>query len=292
MQKKFFLAIAALLILSGCGLTSRHAPEATPDPCAGLVKVASGQGTHMWVKEYPDVPVNPLREVSVVAADAVTDENGNTYALRRGIDVSEHQGVVDWAQVAGSGIEFAILRAGYRGYGTEGAILADACFGENLKGTAEQGLDIGIYFFSQATCPAEAEEEADFLIGLLRTYAPQNLTLPVFYDWERIDYDVARTDDVSDETMCDCTVAFCERLREAGYHAGVYTFRFFAYHSYDLSRIKDYPLWVAALGDEPDFYYRFDIWQRSVVGHVKGVEGKVDMDVIFVPQSAGTEAKN
>ena len=199
------------------------------------------------------------------------------------LDISEHQGTVDWTALAGRNVEFAILRAGYRGYGEAGTLNEDACFADNLRGTQENGIDIGIYFFSQATNTAEAEEEADFLIGLLRSYAPENLTLPVFYDWEHIDYDYARTDDVTDETVTDCTVAFCERLRAAGYEGGVYTFRFFAYHSYDLSRIKDYPLWIGAVGKNPDFYYDFDIWQRSAGGKLEGIESRVDIDVIFEP---------
>ena len=285
MRKRGIGALAALLLLSGCGFWPRT-PAETPDPHEGMVLVASGQGTHMWVKEYEDVPVNPLRDTSIIANRDIVDENGVHYTKRLGVDVSEHQGTVDWTALAGRNVEFAILRAGYRGYGEAGTLNEDICFADNLRGTQENGIDIGIYFFSQATNTAEAEEEADFLIGLLRSYAPENLALPVFYDWEHIDYDYARTDDVTDETVTDCTVAFCERLREAGYDAGVYTFRFFAYHSYDLSRIKDYPLWIGAVGKNPDFYYGFDIWQRAVGGTLDGIEGKVDIDMIFVPVSS------
>ena len=278
--------LCAALLLSGCG-PIRTPTE--PDPYAGLVQVSSGRGTTMWVKEYDDVPRNPLRNLDMAGCREIVDENGVRYERRLGVDLSEHQSSIDWAALAADGIEFAILRAGYRGYGQEGSLNEDACFADNLRGAAEQGVEIGIYFFSQATNTAEAEEEADFLIGLLRSYAPTNLTLPVFYDWEHIDYAYARTDDVTDETVTDCTVAFCERLRAAGYEAGVYTFRFFAYHSYDLSRIKEYPLWIGAVGKNPDYYYAFDIWQRSTAGRLDGIEGKVDINVIFVPEQAETE---
>ena len=285
MRKRGICVLAALLLLSGCGFWPRT-PAETPDPHEGMVLVADGRGTHMWVKEYEDVPVNPLRNIDIAASRDIMGEDGVHYRTRLGIDVSEHQGAVDWAVLAGHGMDFAILRAGYRGYGEAGTLNEDVCFADNLRGTQENGIDIGVYFFSQATNTAEAEEEADFLIGLLRSYAPENLTLPIFYDWEHIDDDTARTDDVPDETVTDCTVAFCERLREAGYDAGVYTFRFFAYQSYDLSRLKDYPLWIGAVGKNPDFYYEFDIWQRSVSGRFEGIEGKVDIDMIFVPVSS------
>ena len=219
----------------------------------------------------------------------VVDENGQRYTVRCGVDVSEHQGVIDWAALAAEEIEFAILRAGYRGYGAEGKLLEDAFFETNLRGAAENGLDVGVYFFSQATSTAEAEEEADFLIALLRRCAPEKLALPVFFDWEHIDFDTARTDAVTAETMTQCAVAFCERVREAGYTPGIYTFRFPAYFEYDLTAIRDYPLWIGAVGDTPDFYYAFDIWQFSTEGSLAGVEVNVDLDAIFVPVEETTE---
>ena len=283
MRRKLIGALAAVLLLGGCSLGGPKPPAETPDPHAGMVLVASGQGSHMWVKEYEDVPVNPLRDITLPGSREIVDENGVHYRKHIGIDVSEHQGSIDWAKLAESKLDFAILRAGFRGYGEEGTLNEDPYFADNLASAAENGFDIGIYFFSQATNTAEAEEEADFLIGLLRAYAPENLTLPVFFDWEHIDYAYARTDDVPDTTVTDCAVAFCERLRDAGYEAGVYTYRFFAYHNYDLSRIKDYPLWIGAVGKNPDFYYDFEIWQRSAAGQFEGIEGKVDVDTIFEP---------
>jgi len=289
MRKRFFLALCAALLLSGCSMIRQQEPV---DTHPGMVHVASGQGTMMWVKEYTDVPVNPLRDIGIVGSREITDENGVRYEVRLGIDVSEHQGSIDWSKAASAGVQFAMLRAGYRGYGDEGKLAEDPCFADNLKGTAEAGIDIGVYFFSQATSTAEAEEEADFLIELLRRESPGNLTLPVFFDWEHISFDAARTDDVTDETVTDCAVAFCERLRAAGYEGGVYTYRFFAYHNYDLSRIKDYPLWIGAIGKNPDFYYAFDIWQRSTRGRFDGIEGLVDVDMIFVPvEQAPTETE-
>lgn len=283
MRRKLIAALTAALLLCGCGAEETPRPKATIDPYAGMVQVESGSGTQMWVKEYEDLPLNPLRETAVRSGVPVFDENGRRYTVRYGVDVSEHQGVIDWTALASEDIEFAILRAGYRGYGTEGKLVEDIYFGDNVRGAAENGLDIGVYFFSQATSVVEAEEEADFLIGLLRRCAPEKLALPVFFDWEKIGYDTARTDDVTDEMMTECTVAFCERLREAGYTAGVYTFRFPAYFSYDLSRISDYPLWIGAVGDTPDFYYAFDIWQYSTEGRLAGVDGDIDLDAIFVP---------
>jgi GH25 family lysozyme M1 (1,4-beta-N-acetylmuramidase) len=154
-----------MLLLSGCGAAPQPA-----DPYAGMVQVESGYGTKMWVKEYPEVPVNPLRNWDGTAADGITDENGVRYTVRDGVDVSEHQGEIDWTKLAADGVDFAILRAGYRGYGAAGRLMEDAFFKQNIAGALENGVDVGVYFFSQATSAEEAEEEADFLLALLRSY--------------------------------------------------------------------------------------------------------------------------
>ena len=104
---------------------------------------------------------------------------------RVGIDVSSHQGEIDWEAVATSGVEFAIIRAGYRGY-SEGELFVDPFFFENIEGALENGLDVGVYFFSQALNTEEALEEAEFLLEAVEGY---ELALPVVFDWERISYD-------------------------------------------------------------------------------------------------------
>lgn len=288
MPKKIICVLCALLLLCGCGPIRDPVPEPveTVDPHAGMVQVESGYGTQIWVKEYKDVPVNPFRETVIGSGQTIRDENGFAYEALRGIDVSEHQGAVDWAQLAADGLDFALLRVGYRGYGESGSLVPDARFTDNIKGASENRIRIGAYFFSQATTVEEAEEEADFLLRLLTLHEPEEFSLPIFFDWEYIEGADARTDGVSGETVTECALAFCERLRDAGYTPGIYTYRSLAYTGYDLSRIREYPLWIGAVGENPDFYYRFDIWQYSIHGSLNGVSGDVDLDVIFsrVPQ--------
>lgn len=275
---------AAMLLLCGCNVVPPQ-PTPTPDPHAGMVLAESGYGTKIWVKDYKDLPLNPLREIPVGDAETVTDENGALYLVQRGMDVSEHQGQIDWDALALSEQcpDFALLRAGYRGYGEEGRLCADAWFDENVRGAQKNGIPIGVYFFSQATDEAEAVEEAEFLIFLLAGYAPGEFALPVFFDWEEISGDTARTDAVDGETMTRCALAFCERLEAGGYTAGIYAYRSLAYFRYDLEAIADYPLWIAALSNTPDFRYGFDIWQQSTTGTLPGIEGSVDVDRIFLP---------
>ena len=247
MKKRIGILLLAAALLCGCGNaapTPTEPPE-TVDPYAGMVQVESGYGTRMWVTEYEDVPVSTL-----TAADFQEGEyTGSRYVVRKGIDVSEHQGLINWEAVANSGVEFAIIRAGYRGYGKAGTLNIDPHFYENIGLAATNGIDIGVYFFSQATSVEEAEAEADFLLEMLEFFGGAYVTLPVYYDWEPITYDDARTDGVDGDTVTACAAAFCEKIAAAGYEAGVYAYRYLGYFSYDLRQLTDYSLWIGAVGD-------------------------------------------
>lgn len=138
----------------------------------------------------------------------IDDENRIT--SRMGIDVSEFQGEdIDWKQVKDSGIEFVIIRAGYRAYGETGELVQDAMFEQNIKGALDAGLDVGVYFFSQAITPGEAVEEAEFVLDLIRPY---KITGPVVYDTEEIKGDTARTDDNTRQEFTNYCKVFCDTV--------------------------------------------------------------------------------
>lgn len=278
MRRKGFIAaaLAAVLLLSLPGCSGK-----TKDPYEGMVQVESGFGSLMWITPYEGVAVNDIPAEDFVNGRYV----GDAYDVRHGIDVSEHQGSIDWAAVASDGVDFAIIRAGYRGY-SAGGLFTDAYFDGNMKGAYDNGLDIGIYFFSQATNAAEAEEEAEYLLGLLENYPSGTVTLPVFYDWENIDTDEARTDGISGEAITECALAFTAKIAEAGYESGVYAYRKLGYFSYDLPRMTHLNWWVATLSDYPDFYYKHNFWQYSINGSVAGIQGDVDKNMMFIPQNA------
>ncbi len=264
------LSLVLMLLLGGC--SSRH----KVDPYEGMVQVESGLGNKMWVTLHENVPVNELR-----AEDFSEGEyTGTEYTVRHGIDVSEHQGLINWKAVAADGIDFAIIRAGYRGY-SEGGLFTDNYFEENIHGAAENGIDIGIYFFSQAINPEEAVEEAEYLLELLAERGSE-IGLPIFYDWESIGTDEARTDGLSGDMITECALAFCTKIADAGYNAGVYAYRNLGYFSYDLPRMTHLTWWIAALSDYPDFYYKHDFWQYSITGSVAGIDGDVDRNMMFI----------
>jgi GH25 family lysozyme M1 (1,4-beta-N-acetylmuramidase) len=202
------------------------------------------------------------------------------HRARVGVDVSYYQGEIDWQAVAEDGIDFAILRLGYRGY-TEGGLLSDSRFQYNLQGAAQAGLEVGVYFFSQALTPEEAQEEADFVAQALSGYA---LDYPVVFDWEYIiSGDAARTDNATGETVTQCARAFCDRIQSLGYEAAVYFNQDMGYLTLDLAELSDVTLWLAEYDDAPDFYYDFDLWQYTETGSVAGISGAVDLNLDMRP---------
>jgi len=269
---------AFIILLCACG--SREA-EVSPsiDPYEGMIEVESGLGTLMWAEEYNNVPVSKFSKEEFSVSGQMVAYSGDKFETSWGIDISEHQREIDWEKVGESGVSFAIIRAGYRGYSV-GSIFEDEFFRSNIEGALQNGIDVGIYFFSQAITIDEAIEEARFVLDLIAGY---DITLPVFFDWETIGIEPARTDELSQNDLTDCAVAFCEEIEGAGYMSGVYMYRYLAYYSYDLERISGYTLWIGAIGDYPDFYYSHDIWQYSILGWIDGIETDVDLNLLFSP---------
>ncbi|MDO4750407.1 MAG: glycoside hydrolase family 25 protein [Eubacteriales bacterium] len=274
--KRWFIILYLIisLILTACD----GAPAGTPDPHEGMVQVSDGAGGTYWIRPAEGFPLNDYAaEDFSVLEDGSLTYLGTDYLALRGIDVSEHQHEIDWTAAAEAGVDFAILRAGYRGW-TEGGLFEDPWFRRNLEGAREAGLMVGCYFFSQAVNADEARGEAEFLLELLDG---QSLDLPIYYDWEEIGPD-ARTAQVDGQTVTDCCLAFRETVEAAGYEAGLYLYRRLGYFVYELDRLTDMPLWVGALGTAPDFHYAHSIWQYSISGRIPGVEGDVDLNLWFI----------
>ena len=230
-----------------------------------------------WYKLDPEVARNPYDLDSFVKDSSgymhYTDASVETVM---GIDVSSHQGKkIDWEKVAKSGVEFVMIRAGYRGY-TQGSLYLDEYFKTNLEGAKAAGLKVGVYFYSQAITVAEAAEEADFVVQAL---AGVQLDYPVVYDWEVVGTEEARTDHMDGATLTACALAFCQRIQWAGYTPMIYMGKNVAYPLYDMSEIDQYDFWLASYSDHPDFAYNFHIWQYTATGSVPGIKGNVDLNI-------------
>ena len=209
-----------------------------------------------------------------------TVSDGRIYyaGARTGIDVSAHQGEIDWQAVAADGIEFAVIRVGYRGY-SEGELFMDEYFEANITGALENGLEVGVYFFSQALTVEEALEEAAFT---LEAIAPYEISGPVVFDWERITYDGGRTAGAGPMATTTCARAFCEEMESWGYRPMAYVSPNTANRDIYLDLLTDYPLWLAHYTKElevTDFEFHYDMWQYTSTGTVDGIDGNVDINI-------------
>ena len=197
-----------------------------------------------------------------------------------GIDVSSYQGEIDWHQVAEAGVDFAIIRLGYRGY-ESGKLVEDKFARKNLEGAASAGLPIGVYFFSQALNVEEAQEEAQFVLDILKDY---EITMPVVFDWEHVESETARTNDMDPYVATDCAKAFLAAIEEAGYWPMMYFNTFQARKLFYLDQLMEYDFWLALYSDRMTFPYKVDMWQYTCTGTIPGILGDVDVNVMFVDE--------
>ena len=196
-----------------------------------------------------------------------------------GVDVSDHQGAIDWSAVASDGVDFAFVRVGNRGY-TEGALYADTRYAENIDNATSAGLDVGAYFFSQAVSVEEAREEAEFVLRLL---AGRYLALPVAYDHEPVADGAGRANNMDRETLTACARAFCERLEQGGYETMIYG-NSGDMARYDRADLGGRPVWFAEYdAAEPHAQFDFAIWQYTNGGSVAGIDTAVDLNLLLPP---------
>ncbi|MBQ7919394.1 MAG: glycoside hydrolase family 25 protein [Lachnospiraceae bacterium] len=236
--------------------------------------------------KYNFVPIDKsLKMHSYVAENLTVNENGfyeyvenGQLVSHKGIDVSKHQGEIDWAQVAADGVEFAFIRVGNRGYGS-GLIVLDEQFESNIKGATTNGIKAGVYFFSQATTEEEAIEEANFV---LENIAPYKIECPVVVDVEKVSDSQARMNLITKEQRTANVKAFCETIAAAGYTPMIYHNMEMATMFLDMSQLEDYQKWFAYYNNQ-DFYYpyAYDVLQYSDKGKVSGISGDVDLNISF-----------
>lgn len=205
-------------------------------------------------------------------------ENGQVVS-RKGIDVSKHQGSIDWQQVAQDGVEFAFIRVALRGYQT-GKLVEDEYFEENVKGAVSAGIKVGVYIYSQAVNEEELLEEANFV---LEKIAPYKIECPVVFDVERVAGADARMNKLSVEERTNLTALFCQTIENAGYKPMIYHNMEMGALMVDIGALEQYDKWFAYYND--DFYYPYDfsVWQYSEKGRVNGIEGDVDLNISFKP---------
>lgn len=215
-------------------------------------------------------------------ADSLTHQNRFSGVSKvYGIDVSYYQGNIDWKKVKNSGVEFVIIRVGYRGYGSAGTLVEDPKFKTYLDGATKAGLKVGVYFYTQAITTAEAKAEAKFVLDRIKGYS---LQMPVYYDIESVDYDTGRLDSagLSKAQKTALCTAFCDTIIKSGYSAGVYAnYTWLNYYIDGAGLGKKYPIWLAHYTSNTNYDQRMDMWQYSGSGTVSGISAYTDVNVWY-----------
>ena len=193
-----------------------------------------------------------------------------------GIDVSEHQGDINWKKVKKAGVKFAMVRLGYSSC-RDGAINMDVFFEKNMAGTQKAGIDTGVYFFSQATTTDEALKEARFVVDNIKD---RNVTMPVAFDMEPVTED-DRINGLSIKEKTEVADAFLTAVTKAGYKGMIYGNAWWIDGNFDLSYLTDYDLWLAAYGIENDCCCKYAMWQYADWGRIDGINTNVDLDIYF-----------
>lgn len=235
---------------------------------------------------YFDKNGNKVTGAQIIQGVAYTfDSNGvmQTTASNKmlGIDISTWQNTIDWAKVKASGVEFVMIRAGFRGYGT-GKIVEDDLFYTNLRGATNAGLRVGVYFFSQAINEVEAVEEASMVISLLQKYGIR-ISYPVTIDseWSGAAGNSGRADSLSRAQRTAVCVAFCETVRNAGYTPMIYASKSWFENNLNVGAFGGYKIWLAhytSNGAASSYSGRYEMWQYTSRGTVNGISGTVDMN--------------
>lgn len=268
------------------------------------------------IKNYGGVELNPTPgfEVTVdftqysdgdhtIKIVLVNNKTGETVAsmtknlmkysnVKLGIDVSSYQRNINWVEVANSGVDFAMIRAGFRGYGvasdgTSGKLVQDDYYRANMEGAISNGIDVGVYFFTQAINEEEAVEEANFVLNLVRNY---KITYPIAIDTEASSHPTGqgRADNLTVEQRTNVIKAFCETIRNAGYEPMIYASKSWLRNKLDMSQLQNYSVWLAhytganqndPLAKPSDYEDKYIMWQYTSSGTVDGILGNVDMNV-------------
>ena len=242
----------------------------------GQVAGTTGQSRRIEAIQIAIEKKNKQEAVNNAQSSNINTNTNNEYS---GIDVSKHQGNIDWKKVKNAGINFAMIRGGYRGY-TEGYINEDIKFKDNVKNAYENGIKVGIYFYSSAVNEIEAREEAEFILNLINKYNIKSyITYPIAIDIE--DFEDTRNYSLSIQQRTNIVKTFCEVIKNNGLKPMVYSYTYFLETKLDMNKLINYDTWIADYYGNTWYKRKYTIWQYSDKGNIDGIEGDVDLNYSY-----------
>lgn len=244
--------------------------------------VVNRNGKEEWVLISPYLPKHEYDFTKLVCqSDLMKYYQDGKLTSYVGVDISKYQDYVDFLKVKKAGVDFVMLRVGARGYGS-GQIVLDDYFTDNIKRAADAGLQIGVYFSSQAVTEDEAVEEANMVLENIKDY---KITYPVAFDMSFVDNDTARIETVSRAAKTKIAKAFLDTIAAAGYKTLLYGDKEWLIKEIDLSKLTAYDVWLSQMEDVPDYPYRFTMWQYANDVSVDGIAGYANMNISFIDYS-------
>lgn len=274
------ILVAVIILLSASILAQ--------GPRTSMVELISQDGSTAQVDDlndgrmtipYYDIPTSQYKPDQFLEQEGVVKYLGGESAI--GVNVSEKSGDIDWAQVAASGVDYAMIRVGWREQ-IKGRIHVDAKFQQNMEGAINAGLPVGVYFFSQAVSDAEADEEAKTVIEQIRGYS---ISYPIAIYWKYATKEDGSQNENSRSVRCNGEQitgfidTFCKKISDAGFTPCYLASKSMAYNTLNLSRLSKYDLWYAEYKPQPSFYYDFKIWQYTEEADVPGIPEKTPINI-------------
>lgn len=236
-------------------------------------------GKEEWVDINPYLARNTYQESGLVCQDSVMKYYENNRKISKlGAVISKQQDYVDFNALKKAGVEYVMIRLGQRGY-QSGELTLDEYFADNMQRAAAAGLDIGVYFFSQATTLEEAEEEADFVIAALENY---ELQYPVAFYMDYVQRETTRGESTEKMVRTNIAIRFMDKMKEAGYMSMLAGTKEWLIQKYSLGSMMGYDFWLWQDADVPDYPYEFIMWQYTEEGSISGISGDASLCISFV----------
>ena len=257
----------------------RETVETDPATDGKHTLVENRDGREEWVLISPYLPKHEYDFTKLVCqSDLMKYYQDGKQVSYVGVDISKYQDYVDFQKLKKAGVDYVMIRVGARGYGS-GQIVLDDYFTDNIKRATDAGLQIGVYFSSQAISEEEAVEEANVVLENIRDY---KVTYPVAFDMEFVDNDTARIEALSKSDKTKITKAFLDTIAAAGYKTMLYGDKEWLIKEVDLSKLTAYDVWLSQIADVPDYPYRFTMWQYADTVSIDGIAGYADMNISFI----------
>lgn len=256
--------------------------EEDPSTDGKHTKIITDSGEEEWVLIEPQLEKHAYDFKNLVCqSDIMRYYKDGKEISYVGVDISEKQGYVDFNKLKKAGVDFCMIRVGARGYGT-GQLLLDESFQDNMKRATDAGLEVGVYFFSQAITQEEVMEEANLVLECIADY---EVSFPVAFYMEYVENDTARVEQLTKTDKTEIAKTFLDTIRTAGYSPLLYGKKEWLLKKLDLTELSDYDVWLAQYENIPDYPYKFSMWQYACYGTIDGISGSANLNISFIDYS-------